>query len=72
LAALAAALRQCDGVEQVVPFGNTLHVTGTDAAALGAATAPWRSRGDQQWRPVRSGLEDVFISLLQRYRGDSP
>jgi len=33
LRALAATLRGRDGVEQVVAFGNTLHVSGRDAAA---------------------------------------
>src|SRR5476649_1794290 len=43
LAALAAALRGRDGVEQVVAFGNTLHVSGRDAAKLDAAIAAVRT-----------------------------
>ena len=62
---LAEALRSCDGVDQVVPFGKTLHVTGRDAAKLQAAIAPWRSDARQQWRPIPSGLEDVFIGLME-------
>ena len=65
---LAEALRSCDGVDQVVPFGKTLHVTGRDAAKLQAAIAPWRSDARQQWRPIPSGLEDVFIGLMEQSR----
>jgi ABC-2 type transport system ATP-binding protein len=65
---LAEALRSCDGVDQVVPFGKTLHVTGRDAAKLQAAIAPWRSDARQQWRPIPSGLEDVFIWLMEQSR----
>jgi ABC-2 type transport system ATP-binding protein len=61
---LAAALRGRPGVEQVVPFGNTLHVTGLDAGRLEAAIAPLRQRGPQQWSVIPCGLEDVFISLM--------
>ena len=63
LPALAAALRGRDGVEQVVAFGNTLHVSGRDAAKLEDAIAAERSPA-HEWARVRSGLEDVFISLM--------
>ena len=62
---LAAALRGRPGVEQVVPFGNTLHVSGRDAARLDAALAPLRSGGPQHWGRISCGLEDVFISLME-------
>ncbi len=64
LHALAAELRGRPGVEQVVPFGNTLHVTSRNAAALEAAIAPLRARGPQKWEQISCGLEDVFISLM--------
>ena len=64
LRALSARLRGRSGIEQVVPFGNTLHVSGRDAARLEAAIGPARGRGTQQWRQIRCGLEDVFISLM--------
>ena len=60
---LAAKLRTRAGVEQVVPFGNTLHVSGRDAARLDAVIASVRDPG-HEWRKIRSGLEDVFISLM--------
>ncbi len=60
---LAEKLRKVDGVEQVVAFGNTLHVSGRDAARLKAGLAPWMA-GDYRWQQVESGLEEVFISLM--------
>jgi ABC-2 type transport system ATP-binding protein len=60
---VAEALRDLPGVEQVVAFGNTLHVSSRDAARLDAAIA--RVRDPQhEWVRVRAGLEDVFISLM--------
>ncbi len=60
---LAATLRARDGVEQVVAFGNTLHVSGRDAARLEAVIAAVRDPG-HEWTRARAGLEDVFISLM--------
>ncbi len=64
LAGLARALRGASGVDQVTPFGNTLHVTGRDAAALAATVAKLQSEGAHRWAPMRPGLEDVFIGLM--------
>ena len=60
---LAAKLRGRPGVEQVVAFGNMLHVSGRDDAQLEATIAGLRD-GSQEWTRIRSGLEDVFISLM--------
>ena len=65
--ALAQELRGRPGVEMVVPFGNVLHVSGTDAHALEAAIAPLASRGIVA-RHVEAGLEDVFIHLMRDVR----
>jgi ABC-2 type transport system ATP-binding protein len=63
LQALAARLRGSKGVEQVVAFGNTLHVSGRDAALLESTIATVRDPR-HEWKKIRSGLEDVFISLM--------
>jgi ABC-2 type transport system ATP-binding protein len=60
---LADALRGRDGVEQVVAFGNTLHISGRNNEKLEAAIAAVRDP-QHEWTRVRSGLEDVFISLM--------
>jgi ABC-2 type transport system ATP-binding protein len=60
---IAAALRGRDGVEQIVAFGNTLHVSGTDARKLDTAIEDVRDR-EHTWTRTNPGLEDVFISLM--------
>jgi len=61
---LANRLREQPGIEQVVAFGTALHVSGSDARAirtgLEAVLTP-----EHQAEPVESGLEDVFISLME-------
>ena len=63
LSALTQILRHLPGIEQAVAFGNTLHVSGADAALLEQTIAPFRSPG-YEWKKERSGLEDVFIHLM--------
>jgi ABC-2 type transport system ATP-binding protein len=65
LPALEARLRGMPGIEQVTPFGSTLHVVGIDAAALEAAIAPLRSDPRYRWQASDATLEDVFIHLMK-------
>lgn len=65
LLSLAEQLRTRPGVQQAVPFGNTLHVSGDNVVALDHAIAPFRTAA-YEWRPIESGLEDVFIHLMDR------
>jgi ABC-2 type transport system ATP-binding protein len=60
-------IRHQPGVEQAVAFGSRLHVSGSDAAALEQAIAPFR-KPPYQWRKVESGLEDAFIHLMDQPR----
>jgi ABC-2 type transport system ATP-binding protein len=60
---LAGQLRNKPGVKQAVAFGGTLHVSGDDDAALAQAVAPFRTK-TYEWRRIDSGLEDVFIHLM--------
>jgi ABC-2 type transport system ATP-binding protein len=62
---LARQLARRPGVQQAVAFGATLHVSGADPAALEQAIAPWRT-ADYSWQLIRSGLEDVFIHLMEQ------
>lgn len=64
--ALRTQLESLPGIEQVAPFGETLHVTGTDRAALLSAVAPFRSDPALVWSDGGTTLEDVFIHLMQR------
>jgi ABC-2 type transport system ATP-binding protein len=70
LPALADRLRGRPGVEQTVAFGNELHVSGTDAAALAAVIAPFQTP-EYRWREIGPGLEDVFIHLMETAQGAS-
>ncbi len=70
LSKLTEQLCQRPGVEQTVAFGNMLHVSGGDAAALEQAISPFRN--DQyDWHQVESGLEDVFIHLMDKSKDNS-
>jgi ABC-2 type transport system ATP-binding protein len=64
---VANALRGQPGVEQIVAFGTTLHVSGRDPATLEAAIARVRDQR-HEWKLARPGLEDVFISLMDTAR----
>jgi ABC-2 type transport system ATP-binding protein len=61
---LAEKIRKLPGVEQVVAFGSTLHVSGRNAEQLRASAKPFMD-GEHQWKQIESGLEDVFISLME-------
>lgn len=62
--ALADQIRGRPGVEQVVAFGATLHVSGRDAEKLLSSVTSFRSNA-HQWTKIEPGLEDVFISLME-------
>ena len=64
LVGLAKKLRNLPGVEQAVPFGNTLHVSGTDSKALNKSLKPFSGMPGYRWTPAQANLEDVFISLM--------
>jgi ABC-2 type transport system ATP-binding protein len=61
---VAAELRRRPGVEQVAPFGATLHVVGSDQRKLEAALEDFRRREDTTVRPGETSLEDVFIQFM--------
>jgi ABC-2 type transport system ATP-binding protein len=48
------------------PFGEALHVSGTDRAALEAAIQPYR-HDPYRWAEVQPTLEDVFIHLMRTH-----
>jgi ABC-2 type transport system ATP-binding protein len=54
------------GVDMAAPFGEALHVSGTDRAALEAAIQPYR-RDPYRWTEVQPTLEDVFIHLMRTH-----
>ena len=60
---IAGTLRGQPGIEQVVAFGNTLHVSGRDAEKLDDAIATVRDK-THTWTRTSPSLEDVFIGLM--------
>jgi len=64
IAKLAEALEGRPGIAMVAPFGNALHVSGTDQAALDSAVADWRGQPGLTWERAEPSLEDVFIHLM--------
>ena len=61
---VASALQGRPGVEQVAPFGTTLHVVGSDKALLEKALADISGREGVTVRPGETSLEDVFIQFM--------
>lgn len=67
LAELAGRLRKEPAVAHVAAFGEALHVSGTDAAALEKALSAHRTEA-YVWSQVETSLEDVFIHLMGEAR----
>ncbi|MGH8743924.1 MAG: ABC transporter ATP-binding protein [Burkholderiales bacterium] len=65
---LASELKNRPGVDMIVPFGITLHVSGGDAQSLRQAIAPYQEDERWRWSPSEPGLEDVFIKMMERVR----
>ena len=59
-----ARVEALDGVEQVAPFGATLHVSGIDRDRLAAALAPLAREDGVAVAPGETSLEDVFIHFM--------
>ena len=68
--ALAEKLHGVPGVEFVAFFGAALHVSGKDKSALEAALAPYRDRPGLTIHEAPPSLEDVFIQLQEKGKGD--
>ena len=62
---LAPELKRMPGVEQVVPFGNILHVSGHDEELLAVGLTSLKN-GKYNLQQIDANLEEVFISLMQQ------
>lgn len=60
----ADKLRGAEGVDQIAPFGNTLHVVGRDGEALRRTVARVAAETGTQVADAETSLEDVFIQLM--------
>ncbi|MDD7911425.1 ABC transporter ATP-binding protein [Pseudovibrio exalbescens] len=64
LEGVSALLLAEDGVEQVAPFGASLHVVGTERPALERALGKLEGRSGITVKPGETSLEDVFIKFM--------
>ena len=65
---LAERLKLLPGVNQVVAFGNTLHVSGRDAQDLTRSITSFQ-HPPYAWTLIDTSLEEVFIDLMQQSKG---
>jgi ABC-2 type transport system ATP-binding protein len=65
---VAHKLAERPGVDMVVPFGASLHVSGRDRERLQATMANFCDRPGLHWHESEPSLEDVFIELMNRAR----
>ncbi len=65
LAKLANELEGEPGVDTIVPFGTTLHVSGVDHAALARTRDAYGGPG-LEWARAEPSLDDVFVRLMQQ------
>ena len=66
--AAARALRGMPGVDQIAPFGNTLHVVGRDGTALAQSVTQIAQQTGCALHPSETSLEDVFIHFMGEAR----
>jgi ABC-2 type transport system ATP-binding protein len=66
---LAEKLKLLKDVDQVVTFGNTLHVSGRNAAGLAESLKPFLQSTDYRWEKTDTNLEEVFINLIPHDQG---
>jgi ABC-2 type transport system ATP-binding protein len=64
LSPLGARLRGQPGIQQAVAFGAALHVSGDNPELLRQTIAPYQTP-PLTWEKIPSGLEEVFIHLME-------
>lgn len=65
LVSLEKILKPLPGVDQVVAFGNTLHVSTRDSARLEKSISRYK-REPYRWSMTETSLEVVFIDLMRK------
>jgi ABC-2 type transport system ATP-binding protein len=63
LVLLAKQLESTPGIDQVITFFNTLHVSSKNHEALKEGITPYQNTGIYVWKQIETTLEDVFIWL---------
>lgn len=68
LTALEPEIIKLPGVDQVAPFGASLHVVGRDAKLLEQSLIAYATTRNMRMRPGETSLEDVFIQFMAKGR----
>ncbi len=71
LQGVVSRLKGKPGIEQLVPFGTALHISGLDPARLEESIRPERTK-ETAWEKIPSSLEDVFIHLMESSHDNFP
>jgi len=69
LQGLSEQLKPLPGIDQVVAFGNTLHVSGRDPELLAHSISQYNV-APYEWTEINTSLEEVFIDLMQQSKDD--
>lgn len=69
LSQLAKQLQGQPGVEQIAPFGRTLHISGGNAKILSETLAPFQENKKIIWEKGAPNLEDVFVQMTGKTNG---
>ena len=61
---LREKLDKISAIRSVAPFGDSLHISGTDPKALEDALAPFKDKDEFEWVKVTPSFEDIFIRYM--------
>jgi ABC-2 type transport system ATP-binding protein len=72
LISLMREIENDPAISTIAPFGETLHISGTDSEALEAVLSRYRRKKGLSWKKAEPSLEDAFIHYMNRYgeKGD--
>jgi ABC-2 type transport system ATP-binding protein len=66
LSDLMRKIERNPAITTVAPFGDSLHISGTDPRALQGALAPYQALKEYRWEKIDPLLEDAFIHYMSR------
>ena len=66
---LATELHGLPGIDQVAPFGNTLHISGMNKDLLAHTLTLFKKSKKYKWEKGTPNLEDVFVQLTGKTNG---
>lgn len=67
---LLQQLKTLPGVTQAALFGNKIHLCGFDSQLIEKNLRKLEIKDNFEWTPIESTLEDAFISLVKKTKGE--